>query len=127
MLITNEKKLNDIQREFQEKFPYLKLEFYQGNHEPGKPSPVKLQLDAGKTIGQVRHVHKEGDLSIHGLMKVNTLEDHFWNDYGLNVQVFRKSGNIWLQTSITDQWTLAEQNRKGEHSVQSYKTMHEKQ
>lgn len=124
MQITDKKKLKDIQQEFNEKFPYLKLEFYKGKHESGSPSPVGKQLDPEKTIGQVRTVHVEGDLGIDGHLKVSTLEDRFWEQYGLNVQVFRLSGNLWLQTSTTDQWTLAEQNRKGEHSAEAYKEMH---
>lgn len=124
MQITDSKKLKDIQQEFNAKFPYLKLEFYKGKHETGVPSPVGKQLDPEKTIGQVRSVHNDGDLSIDGHLKVSTLEDHFWKQYGLNVQVFRLSGNLWLQTSTTDQWTLAEQNRKGEHSEQAYREMH---
>jgi hypothetical protein len=27
------------------------------------------------------------------------------------VQVFRKSGKLWIQTTATDQWTLGEQNK----------------
>lgn len=117
--------MKDIQTEFNQKFPYLRLEFYKGKHESGEPSPASKQLDPEKTIGQVRKVHNEGELSIDGHLKVSTLEDRFWELYGLNVQVFRLSGNLWLQTTTTDQWTLAEQNRKGEHSEKAYKEMHE--
>ncbi|MBK8556702.1 MAG: hypothetical protein IPL65_13445 [Lewinellaceae bacterium] len=35
---------------------------------------------------------------------------------GLHVQLFRKSGSLWLETSRTDQLTLAQQNAKGESS-----------
>ncbi len=124
MQITDSKKLKDIQQEFNNKFPYLKLEFYKGKHESGKPSPVGKQLNPEKTIGQVRTVQNEGDMSIDGRLKVCTLEDRFWAHYGLNVQVFRLSGNLWLQTSTTDQWTLTEQNRKGESSKKAYREMH---
>ncbi len=124
MQITDSKKIKDIQKEFNAKFPYLKLEFYKGKHESGAPSPAGKQLAPEKTIGQVRTVHAEGNLSIDSRLKVSTLEDRFWEQYGLNVQVFRLSGNLWLQTSTTDQWTLAEQNRKGESSEKAYREMH---
>jgi hypothetical protein len=29
------------------------------------------------------------------------------------VQVFRKSGNVWLETSATDAWSLKQQNQEG--------------
>lgn len=124
MLIKDSRKLKDLQQEFNDKFPYLKIEFYKGEHEAGKPTSVGKQLEPGKTVGQVRKVHTEGELSIDGHQEVATLENHFWEQFGLNVQVFRLSGNLWLQTSTTDQWTLAEQNRKGEHSEQAYREMH---
>jgi hypothetical protein len=51
-------------------------------------------------------------------MTVAELERLFVENFGLNAQVFRRSGTLWLQTSATDNWTLAEQNRKGGHSEQ---------
>ena len=87
-------------------------------------TPASEQLDAEQTIKQVRTVHTEGELGIDAHLKVSTLEDLFWERFGLNVQVFRLSGNLWLQTSSTDQWSLAEQNRKGGHSAQAYREMH---
>ena len=124
MQITEDKKIKDVQAEFQAKFPYLKLEFYQGSHQSHQPTPASEQLDAEQTIKQVRTVHTEGELGIDAHLKVSTLEDLFWERFGLNVQVFRLSGNLWLQTSSTDQWSLAEQNRKGGHSAQAYREMH---
>ncbi len=58
-------------------------------------------------------------------MKVRTLENVFYETYGLKVQVFRLSGNIWLQTTSTDEWTLHEQNRKGGASLSHYKEKYE--
>jgi hypothetical protein len=47
-------------------------------------------------------------------MKVTDLEKEFNSLYKLQTQVFRKSGNIWLEATITDGWTLEEQNNQGE-------------
>lgn len=114
MIITDEKKLVDIQREFQEKFPFLKLEFYAQPHAAGVGSSNKTLLPALSKIGEVRTVHNTGDLSINGHLKVKNLEQLFHQQYGLNVQVFRRSGELWLQTTSTDDWTLSEQNQKGQ-------------
>ena len=46
-------------------------------------------------------------------MKVGTFEQIMFDMFGLNVQVFRKSYNEWLQTWSTDMWSLEEQNRRG--------------
>ena len=118
MIIKDELRIKDIQATFHAKFPYLKLEFYSKFHDQGEASSPKEQLDVNKTIGSVRTIHTVGDLSIHGNQKINTLEQAFSEQYGLYVQVFRKSANLWLQTVRTDHWTLAEANQKGEHSVQ---------
>jgi hypothetical protein len=46
-------------------------------------------------------------------MKVSELEELFQEVFGLSVQIFRKSGENWLQTTTTDFWTLNQQNNKG--------------
>ena len=117
MKITDSKRLADIQEEFQKKFPYLKIEFYAGQHKAGEGSHVEETLDPQLTIGEVRSRHKEGDLHIKGELEVRQVERLFADDYGLNVQVFRQSGHLWMQTSASDHWTLEKQNRKGGHSA----------
>lgn len=113
MVIKDAKQINDIQKEFNAKFPFLKLEFYKTQHGVGEGTPDKEKLNAQKTIGEVRNIHNTGDLSINENMTVITLEQELYNTYGLNAQVFRKSGNLWLQTTSTDDWTLKVQNEKG--------------
>jgi len=46
-------------------------------------------------------------------MKVIDLEKMFKNRFNLSAQVFRKSGNLWLETTMTDNWTLLQQNNHG--------------
>lgn len=121
MLIREEKKLREMQAEFREKFPYLKLEFYKPNGSPEERTPLNPDL----TVREIRTNHHEGEVSLHGNMKVRTLESVFYETYGLKVQVFRLSGNIWLQTTSTDEWTLHEQNRKGGASLSHYKEKYE--
>ncbi|RMG84696.1 MAG: hypothetical protein D6714_07380 [Bacteroidetes bacterium] len=118
MIITDDKKLKDIQFEFHRKFPNLKIEFYKTPHGEREGSPVSDTLDPELTIAQVRTIDTEGDLSIDPHQKVKTLEKNFKDKYGLNVQVFRKSRALWIQTTATDDWTLAKQNRKGGHSAE---------
>jgi hypothetical protein len=113
MTISDDRTIADIQKEFSEKFPFLKLEFYSKWHEAHELSPTNERLDAWLTLAQARKRHNTGTIHINGLLQVNTLEQQFHEMFGLNVQVHRKSGNLWLQTSKTDDWTLAEQNRVG--------------
>ena len=121
MVITDDKKLWDVQREFHEKFTHLRIEFYRGRHQAGEGSPVKDKLDGELTLGEVRTVHAEGDFAVDGELTVADFEQRFLKKYGLNVQVFRKSGNLWMQTTSTDHWTLNDQNRKGGSSELHFK------
>lgn len=113
MTISDEKKIREVQKEFSEKFPYLRLEFYTEEHGAEEGSPADQKINPDKTIGEIRKQHSSGDLSVNGNQKVSTLEHNFHDIYGLNVQVFRRSGDLWLQTTSTDDWTLADQNRRG--------------
>jgi hypothetical protein len=54
-----------------------------------------------------------GEIIISKQTLVSDLEHQFENDFGLYVQVFRKSGRIWLETTATDNWTLEQQNEEG--------------
>jgi hypothetical protein len=66
-----------------------------------------------KTLAECRLLH-EGQMNITPAMTVTELEQEFEKIYGLHIQVFRKSGQVWLETSVTDGWTLDMQNKQGE-------------
>ena len=53
------------------------------------------------------------DLKISGSMTVKELEKIFDERLGLSVLVYRKSGNLWLEPTMTDNWTLEQQNENG--------------
>lgn len=114
IIIHDSSKLCEIQKEFSKHFPYLKLEFFGFDPIEKKIfSKKNLITDTTKTLADVRHVHQSGHISINGHQKVRTFEQHFRENFGINIQVFRKSANTWLLTTTTDNWTLAEQNKKG--------------
>lgn len=114
ILINDRRKLYAIQEAFSEMFPYLKLEFFSKPHKPGAPSPKKFIKSSSKTIGECRTVHSNGTMTILPHMDLLDLERGFSETFGLSVQVFRKSGNSWLEVTSTGKWTLEEQNRMGE-------------
>lgn len=112
ILVDDSVRIFEIQEIFNTHFPFLKLEFFE--LDPTKKKTfVKSNLikDVNKTIGEIRHVHRTGGIIINGHQKVSTLEKNFYRDFGVNVQVFRKSGRNWLRTTSTDEWTLKEQNQ----------------
>ncbi len=120
MVIKSDKKLADVKKAFQEMFPFLRIEFYSGHHKAGEGSPKDMQLEDDKTILEVSGREVNEELEIVPTLSVRELEKYFYKELGLNIQVFRASGNLWMQTTATDHWTLQEQNRKGGSSQEHY-------
>lgn len=121
ILINDHRKIFALQKEFSEMFPYLKLEFFGKPHKVGAPSSKKIMKHPSKTIGECRTIHNKGTLTITPNMIVADLEQNFSDVYGLSVQIFRKSGKAWLETTATDGWALEKQNKQGEELSKSYK------
>lgn len=114
MVINDTRKIYSLQEEFTSMFPYLKIEFFSASHKPNEGSSKNLIKQNNITLGECRTKHVNGAISIDPQMAVTDLEQQFSSKYGLNIQVFRKCGRIWLETTITDKWTLEEQNWHGE-------------
>jgi hypothetical protein len=112
--IDNAVLISEIQKLFNESFPYLKIEFFSKPHSVGKASPKKLMIDNSLTLKEVRKTDKPGMLEISNSMTVSALESLFWKEFGLSVQIFRRSGHTWLETPATDTWTIEKQNKMGE-------------
>lgn len=111
--INDHRKIYAIQEEFNKRYPWLKLEFFSKPHKVGGESPKSRVLPPAKTLGECRTIHDSGTITITSGMTVADLEQAFSDVYGLSVQVFRKSGKSWLETTITDSWTLEKQNEEG--------------
>jgi hypothetical protein len=114
ILISDNRNLQQLQQQFSENFPYLKLEFFTRQNRTGNGPARKLIKTQGQTIGQCRTIHNKRQVSISATMTVAELEQQFRENYGLNVQVLRKSGKVWLETTVTNGWTLEQQNKQGE-------------
>lgn len=113
IIINDHRKIFAIQKDFSEIFPYLKIEFFSKPHRVGAPSSKKIMKHPSKTIGECRVIHNKGTLTVTPKMTVADLEQAFSSIYGLSVQIFRKSGKVWLETTVTDSWPLEQQNNEG--------------
>ncbi|MFT4603263.1 MAG: hypothetical protein ACI857_003451 [Arenicella sp.] len=111
--ISDSTQLKEIKKAFNDKFSHLKIEFFAEEHNEGEASSYKSMFDDELYLKDVRIKHTKGYLSIDGHQKTSTFESNFKEHFGVNVQVWRKAGNLWLQTTVTDTWTLSEQERKG--------------
>jgi hypothetical protein len=105
--------VNEVQKEFNNMFPFLKIEFFQSR--AAKPANLlqKNLISHNRKISEMHSVIADGAVEIMAEMKVRDLENIFKDRFGLSVQVFRHSGNLWLETTMTDNWTLRQQNEHG--------------
>lgn len=113
ILISDSRTISEVQRDFSKEFPFLKLEFFDAPHKTEKALPKSKIFPHDKKLSSCRKVHQNGKLRIAKHETVNDLENELWKKFGLSAQVFRKSGNLWIETSLTDSWTLEQQNREG--------------
>jgi hypothetical protein len=106
--------LESLQKSFTDAFPFLKLEFFVKPHEKGRPSEKHFLINTKRTVNSCNPELAATSVLIPTAMTVQELEDLFRDRLGLYIQVFRKSGNVWLETTATDTWTLFKQNLEGQ-------------
>lgn len=111
--IDSSKTIESVQRLFNETYPYLKIEFFTQPHEKGKPTAARYMVSPKRLLSETTPMKVNSTLQIEADMPVYELEKMFEENFGLHVQVFRKSGRIWLETTATDDWTLESQNEQG--------------
>ncbi|MDZ4822243.1 MAG: hypothetical protein SH856_02165 [Flavobacteriales bacterium] len=111
--IDDHKPISTLQKDFTAMLPFLKIEFFSQSHSSIKGSAKKQMIDPRTLLGSIRNQHSEGDLFIAEDMTVTELERLLERSYDLHVQIFRKSGKLWLETTATDNWTLDYQNVQG--------------
>jgi hypothetical protein len=112
--INRETKIKEVQKEFSEVYPFLKIEFYKKPHAEKELTHKKFRLNPDKVLSQESKSFKPSEIDIHKNKTVAELEKEVYEKLGVAMQVSRKSGNIWLETSSTDNRTLEMQNEQGQ-------------
>lgn len=110
ILIKKESKVEDICKFFTACYPFLKIELYK---KPLYNSSKKEALPFSQPLGQLVNDNFKKSIAVSDTTTVAELEDCF-SLIGLKAEVFRKSGNVWVETSLTNNWTLQQQNHEGE-------------
>ncbi len=112
--ITDSSTITQIQDSFSKKYPYLKIEFFSKSHRIHTGTRKEFMIDPVTKIADCRTLNKTGELEILPETTVAELEKTFADTFGLFIQVFRKSGDVWIETTVTDDWTLEKQNSEAE-------------
>lgn len=105
--------ISDLQKDFNNAFPFLKLEFFRNRNQQVPAFTFQQILPHNNRIAEGQTAITDGDIEVNPDMKVKDLEKIFKDQFSLAVQVFRRSGNLWLETTMTDNWTLRQQNEHG--------------
>ena len=113
LYISAEAKIKEIANIFQERFPYLKLVFFKSKHGLLEGSSRKDIIPSNSTLIEAAGAMKEGELEIKPQQTVAEVEQAFQKKFNLPVQIFRKARFSWIETTMTDQLTLARQNSMG--------------
>lgn len=103
-------RLSQLQADFGKRFNYLKIEFFKLKSGPQDSYKATDILKNTLNIGEVSSKVNMDTFHIDGLMRAGEVERKFSEKLGINVQIFRKSGKVWLITSSSDGLTLDELN-----------------
>lgn len=106
-------KIAQLQEEFNKTFPFLKLEFFKHAHKAQEGNARQDLISPADSAQTVSRKESNENVLIHEDMTVSELEQLLSHYFGLSAQVFRKSGRSWLETTVTDDWTLKRQNEQG--------------
>jgi len=118
MKINKQRTIEEVQADFNGTFPGLNICFSSQKHEMNEASSKSSIYPEEMSLGEIKSNLIEGFVSLDPSKSVQDLESEIETRFGLHVQVMRRSNEVWLQTTATDDWTLAEQNRKGISSTQ---------
>lgn len=115
--VSGNKKIATLQKEFNKKFPYIRLGIYYSyaRQQVAKGETI-TQIDGNKTLASVRRADSGGDISISGNKKIRTLEKEFDTVFGLYAQVCYTSaeGNRYYTSGSKDDMTLSAFNAECE-------------
>jgi hypothetical protein len=108
-----DRRVGEIQEEFNGIYPFLCIEFYKKRPlQVGRNTvPEKIQPD--KRLGPAMQNPAEGFVELSDCMTTRSLEKNLRENYGLMVKLFRKSANLWMNITLSDNWTLKQQNDHG--------------
>ena len=101
LYITSDKPVQDMQQEFSQAFPFLKVEFYIKECTEKKISTGHLPIkqEAGKN-----------NMLLTPCLTIKELGKQCEELFGVSVRVYRRFSNLWLEISITENFTLQQQN-----------------
>ena len=115
--VTGNKKIGTLMKEFNKKFPYLRLKIcYSYARQAVAKGESISGIDPDKTLASVRRADSGGDISISGNKKIKSLEKEFDTVFGLYAPVCytESDGHRYYTSGSNDEKTLASFNAECE-------------
>ena len=121
--IRGNRKITELQQEFNEIFPFLNLEFFDLPQNRFSSHVSSGHQHPNLSIKDISEKNEEGELVIHQHMTIMQLENILSEEFGLQAQVFVKHGDQWLRSSLNGYWMLHHKNEEGRRTThqRSYK------
>jgi hypothetical protein len=111
--INKKTKIKDLQKVFSDAYPFLKIEFYKKPHREKELSSMKDRISSDEFISDLDNFKGRASVNIGEDRTVADMEAEFYEKSGIAVQVSRRTGDLWIETSLTDYRTLGMQNQQG--------------
>lgn len=108
------KTLGKVQEEFTKTFPYLKIEFV-SNGIVSKELSLTYVNGHDKENEYNKVAYKNSFIILTDNITVKELVYQFKEFFNLSVKVQRKSDGHWVETTLTENWTLSKQNLEGKN------------
>jgi hypothetical protein len=112
--ISETQQIHDLKKQFHNYFPFLKIEFFnQAHSNSGASSKESMHGNEIPITDLMKFDSPEFTIDFNEDTTVRDFEKTFESKFELHVQVFRKSGRVYLETISTDDWSLSKQNAEG--------------
>lgn len=124
LLLSNEMTISEVNKNFQKKFPYLRLEFYSEDYLPGQTSLWDDRLADNTELGEIIGNFLPTFIQFDSTDTVAAFRKHVKDQMGLNVQVFKKTNDVWQDTLQSDYLSLEKENILGARRFQLAYNIH---
>jgi hypothetical protein len=113
IFLSSESTIRQINKEFSRFFPLLRLEFYKRKHSVGETSIYEQKFHERTSLKEINNDLRPAVITINPSDTVADLEQKLQRKFNLSVQVYRRMGDIFLETAETDSLSLEKQNSMG--------------
>lgn len=115
LTINKNSNIEDVKKIFTACYPFLKIELYRNPADITEYKTIAIT----HPLVQPSTNNFQAEINIQEDKTVAELENDFLQ-LGLKAKIFRKSGNVWVGTSLTNNWTLQQQNTEAEELCRIY-------